>query len=162
MTFSKILLAIDHSKSSQKIVNTALEIAKIHQAKLLLFRCVTDSKFEIISSDNYEMGLAFDHIESTNYQAQQTEISELTKQALDQLKNECEIATNHAIYIDYKYMIGEPGSCICEMAKDWGASLIIVGRRGYNGLLKAFVGSVSNYVVHHAPCPVLVIQLPKN
>lgn len=161
MTFSKILLAIDNSKLNQTIVNTALEIAKIHQAKLLLFRCVTDNKFEVMSSDTYEMGLAFNQVDS-NYQGQQTEISDLTKQALEQLKNECEIATNHAINIEYQYRIGEPGYCICEMAQEWGASLIIVGRRGYSGLLKAFVGSVSNYVVHHAPCPVLVIQLPKN
>ncbi|MGC1393382.1 MAG: universal stress protein [Coleofasciculaceae cyanobacterium] len=36
--------------------------------------------------------------------------------------------------------------------------MVVVGRRGRTGLAEAFLGSVSNYVVHHAPCSVLVIQ----
>ncbi|RMG10302.1 MAG: universal stress protein, partial [Cyanobacteria bacterium J055] len=36
--------------------------------------------------------------------------------------------------------------------------LIIVGRRGRQGIEEAVLGSVSNYVVHHAPCSVLAIQ----
>ncbi len=160
MIFSKILLAIDNSELSKNIVKPALEIAKIHQAELLLFRCVTDDQLKIMAADTHQMGLAFDQVDY-NYQAQQTEISELTQQELERLKTECEIATNREITIEYQYGIGEPGYCICQTAQEWGASLIIVGRRGLRGLVEAFVGSVSKYVVHHAHCPVLVIQLAK-
>ena len=44
------------------------------------------------------------------------------------------------------------------LAKDWNADLIIMGRRGLTGLSEMFLGSVSNYVVHHASCSVLLIQ----
>ncbi|NEO65320.1 MAG: universal stress protein, partial [Moorea sp. SIO4G2] len=36
--------------------------------------------------------------------------------------------------------------------------LIVLGRRGLGGLKEMVLGSVSNYVVHHAPCSVLVVQ----
>ena len=47
---------------------------------------------------------------------------------------------------------------ICNAAISWQADLIIMGRRGRTGLSELFLGSVSNYVLHHAPCAVLVVQ----
>jgi nucleotide-binding universal stress UspA family protein len=38
------------------------------------------------------------------------------------------------------------------------ARLLVVGNRGHNGLSEALLGSVSQYLVHHAPCPVVVIR----
>jgi nucleotide-binding universal stress UspA family protein len=55
-------------------------------------------------------------------------------------------------------MDGDPGHSICESAQNWGADLIVLGRRGRTGFAEAFLGSVSNYVVHHASCSVFVIQ----
>ncbi|WP_017659821.1 universal stress protein [Baaleninema simplex] len=54
--------------------------------------------------------------------------------------------------------IGEPGFWICELAKEWNADLIVVGRRGRKGLAEVVLGSVSNYVLHNAPCSVLTVQ----
>ncbi|HJU46596.1 MAG TPA: universal stress protein [Gaiellaceae bacterium] len=53
---------------------------------------------------------------------------------------------------------GEPGPAIVEEAKEWGANLIVVGSRGHTGLRRMLEGSVSRYVVDHAPCPVEVIH----
>ena len=44
------------------------------------------------------------------------------------------------------------------MANSWQADMIIVGNRGRSGLSEFFLGSVSNYVMHHAPCSVLVVH----
>jgi nucleotide-binding universal stress UspA family protein len=53
---------------------------------------------------------------------------------------------------------GEPGPAVVAEAKEWGADLIIIGSRGHTGLRRLFEGSVSHYVVDHAPCPVEVIH----
>ena len=53
---------------------------------------------------------------------------------------------------------GEPGPAIVEDAKEWGATLIVVGSRGHTGLRRLIEGSVSRYVVDHAPCPVEVVH----
>ena len=45
-----------------------------------------------------------------------------------------------------------------ESSQNWEADLIVIGRRGHQGLSEILLGSVSNYVVHHAPCSVLVVQ----
>ncbi len=53
---------------------------------------------------------------------------------------------------------GEPGPTIVAEAKEWGAGLIVVGSRGHTGLRRLLEGSVSRYVVDHAPCPVEVVH----
>ncbi len=46
------------------------------------------------------------------------------------------------------------------MARNCGADVIVMGRRGHSGLSELILGSVSNYVLHHAPCSVLIVQYP--
>lgn len=56
--------------------------------------------------------------------------------------------------------VGIPSQVIVEEAKQWGADLIIVGSHGYGILDRALLGSVSDAVVHHAPCSVMVVRPP--
>jgi nucleotide-binding universal stress UspA family protein len=51
---------------------------------------------------------------------------------------------------------GDAGSAIVRYAEEVGAGAIVVGTRGRSGLRRAVLGSVSDYVVRHAPCPVIV------
>jgi nucleotide-binding universal stress UspA family protein len=51
---------------------------------------------------------------------------------------------------------GEPGSALCDLARDRGARAIVMGSRGRGGIRRALLGSVSDYVIRHAPCPVVV------
>lgn len=52
---------------------------------------------------------------------------------------------------------GSPDQQIVEKAKEWRADLIVVGSHG-RGFWGRLLGSVSNGVVHHAPCSVLVVR----
>lgn len=52
--------------------------------------------------------------------------------------------------------IGHPGEEICKLAETEDAAGIIMGRRGRGTLGELLLGSVSQYVVHHASCPVII------
>ncbi len=54
---------------------------------------------------------------------------------------------------------GAAGRMIVEEAETWGADLIVVGSHGRGFWGRAFVGSVSDAVIHHAPCSVLVVRM---
>ena len=47
---------------------------------------------------------------------------------------------------------------ICELAGEGDADLVVVGTHGRTGLARFLIGSVSERVVRHAPCPVLAIR----
>lgn len=53
---------------------------------------------------------------------------------------------------------GQPDQEIVALAKELGAGLIVMGGRGRGGMTRALMGSVSDSVVRHASCPVLVAR----
>ena len=52
---------------------------------------------------------------------------------------------------------GKPGEAIVAQAAENHANLIVMGSRGLNAVRRTFTGSVSDYVIHHAHIPVLVV-----
>jgi nucleotide-binding universal stress UspA family protein len=60
------------------------------------------------------------------------------------------------VHIGSCIMRGHPADELVRQAK--GADLLVVGSRGHSGLVGALLGSVSQYCVHHATCPVVVIR----
>ncbi len=54
--------------------------------------------------------------------------------------------------------MGEVDLEIVALANELGTDLIIMGCRGYRGIRRAIEGSVSDAVILHAPCPVLVVR----
>jgi nucleotide-binding universal stress UspA family protein len=53
---------------------------------------------------------------------------------------------------------GDPAAEICREAEDGGYDLIVIGSHGYGVVKRVLLGSVSHHVLHHAPCPVLVMR----
>jgi nucleotide-binding universal stress UspA family protein len=50
------------------------------------------------------------------------------------------------------------GARICELAAEEHAAVVVVGSNGRSAIVDAILGSVTGYVLHHAPCPVLVVR----
>jgi len=57
--------------------------------------------------------------------------------------------------------MGEVALEIVALAEELGADLIVMGCRGLGGVRRALMGSVSDSVVRHAHCPVLVVRPEK-
>ncbi len=158
MSFQKILVALDHSRLSESVFSYALDLAQAYKASLKLFHCLTIEAMgetampSVPGEVGHYTGLV-DHIYPSQHGLQGR-----AEQVQALLQNYSNMATSQGVSTELEHQVGSPGQSLCQAAKDWGADLIVVGRRGRKGLTEAFLGSVSNHAVHHAPCSVLVIQ----
>jgi nucleotide-binding universal stress UspA family protein len=61
---------------------------------------------------------------------------------------------------DATYLVweGEAGEAIVAAADSENADLIVVGSHGRSGVSRFLIGSVSDFVVRHAHCPVMVVR----
>lgn len=62
------------------------------------------------------------------------------------------------VAITTEALFGSPESRIVETAEHEGTNLIIIGSHGYNAWERLLLGSISDSVVRHAPCSVLVVR----
>jgi nucleotide-binding universal stress UspA family protein len=136
VSFKKILTAVDASSQAQRVFEQALELAQKESATLMIFYCV-------------ELGAKLTYL---------TEIKMKNKEAEELLQTYQQKAVEREINTEICYQVGKAGEAICNLANKWEADLIVLGRRGFQGVTEVLMGSVSNYVVHHAPCSVLVVQ----
>jgi nucleotide-binding universal stress UspA family protein len=60
--------------------------------------------------------------------------------------------------IDKRIEMGDVAGTVCRIAAEIGADVIVVGSHGRGAIERLLLGSVSEQVVRHAPCPVLVVR----
>lgn len=60
--------------------------------------------------------------------------------------------------VDFEVQVGEPAEEIVDLARLEAYDLVALGSRGLSPMKELLLGSVSNRVLHTAPCPVLVVR----
>lgn len=89
---------------------------------------------------------------------------EIRKQCVDfaekSAKEIREYFSGKTIDVSVEVERGAPDRVIIEAAKDWKADLIVVGSHGRGFWGRMMLGSISDSVLHHAPCSVLVVRKP--
>ena len=153
----KILIAVDRSQNNKFVFDTAVSLAKNIGADLMLLHILSKKESEHPIAPTYTY---YPIVENMNYETYQQEYAKYVEHGLQFLKNLTEEATAAGVSTEYTQLAGNPGRLICELANNWSADLIIVGSRGLKGIKEMFLGSVSNYVTHHAPCSVLIVRHP--
>lgn len=159
--FSKILVAIDQSSLGEHIFEKASELASTLQANLMLLHVLSsDEEGSPQLSMPSAIGAPSLGMDSAALEIYQKQWQAYEQRGLEFLQSHLEIAQTMGISVEFTQAVGHPGRSICALAERWQANLIIIGRRGRSGLSELFLGSVSNYVLHHAPCDVLTIHTP--
>ena len=67
-------------------------------------------------------------------------------------------SAQNGIVFRHKIIYGDPSDDVIYFAKQNKFDLIIIGSRGLGGMKEAFLGSVSNAIVHKSHLPVLVVK----
>ena len=131
---TKILLATDGSEDAELAASTVIDLA--HK---------TGSELHIVHVVDLVSGLVLD----------EAEVRGLLDAVLTQIEDAGSISAQAHL------SEGAPASEIVTLGEEIGAGLIVVGSRGLGGLRRALIGSVSDSVVRHAHCPVLVVRREK-
>jgi nucleotide-binding universal stress UspA family protein len=134
-----ILLAIDGSPASEPASEQAIDLATQVEARLLVVSV---------------LGTSSRPSEAPAYTAVADSRDSLTTKA-QAVVQRAKAAGANATFLVWE---GEPGEAIVAAANSEGVDLIVVGSHGRSGVSRFFIGSVSDYVVRHARCPVMVVR----
>jgi nucleotide-binding universal stress UspA family protein len=155
--FQRILVAVE-PQTAPVLVSQAIALAQLHRATLLFVHI--GLTFDEGYSSSFYPGV--DALYSTLNTPMLQNYSEIWSKAEDRdrdwLRSFVDQATAAGVQADMRQQFGDPASLICAIAAQMSVDLILVGRRGRSGLSEILLGSVSNHVMHHAPCSVLTVQ----
>jgi len=144
MEIKKVLVPVDFSENSRKILDAAGYFAGICEAQIHVV-------FVVQSFDDYS-GFFVPHMPVAKFEEEMVQAAEQKMEKfLQGQKN-----------VQPKVLIGDVAEEIIRHAEDSGMDLIIMGTHGYKGLEKVMFGSVAEKVVRSSPCPVLTINPYKN
>jgi nucleotide-binding universal stress UspA family protein len=139
-----ILLATDGSREAELARTTAIDLAES-----------TNSELHVVTvapgAPSYDV-------------RNPTVVEQLREQAEDILNDQAAKIEQEGGTVAEKHLrIAERyrAQQIVRVAEDIGAGLIVMGSRGLGGVRRALMGSVSDSVVRHAHCPVLVVRPEK-
>ncbi|MEO0456463.1 MAG: universal stress protein [Cyanobacteria bacterium P01_A01_bin.114] len=155
----RILAALDHSAAAERVYEQALTLATATQAEMMLLHVLSNE-----DSDSPEIPVhsAFDHypllLEQSVWDAYNKRWHRYEQSSLEVLQQLVAQATQAGVSAKLTQMTGTPEDLICNLARTWQADVIVIGSRGRRGLRELLLGSISNYVTHHAPCSVWVVR----
>jgi len=139
--FKNILLGVDGSEHALRAAETAGQLARAVQAETL--RIVI--AYEAIPS----------YLGEPNMQAA---ISARLKEAETVLQAALSKVGEVPAEVHTEILEGSPAEAIIEVARTRKSDVIVMGARGLGRIAAAVLGSNSQKVVSHAPCPVLIVR----
>ena len=154
----KILIATGDSPESAEVFKSGLTLAEKYGAQISILHVLNlfQNGFEVIGTPL--MGGTYPMMNDLAIQEYQQELQDRAKQGMERLESYATEARARNITVEIFQNMGDAGRMICETAKNYSADLIVIGRNQRSVLSEIFLGSTSNYVLHHAPCSVMVIQ----
>lgn len=140
--YKRILVAVDGSQEAEKAFRKAVEVAKRNNASLVLAH--------VIDTRAYQSFSTFDGSIADNAREEAKKILEEYKEyAKKEGLSEVEVVLE----------FGSPKVIIAkQIPESENIDLIMLGATGLNAVERIFVGSVSEYVIRHARCDVMVVR----
>lgn len=147
----RILIAADGSEFSQNAVKKCCKIISTeHQTNI-----------KIITAVEIFIPVAAEPFGTSNIYYSQIS-ADLQKEAAETVASAAQILKENLpdenVTVQTEVITGNVKQIIIDEAKDFAADLIVVGSHGYGFFDRMLLGSVSGYIVQHAPCSVLVVR----
>lgn len=139
---SKILVPVDSSEASNRTIESIIAGKEQFTAPLTVLHVVNVDKLAYRMIPDFQLDMIREQARKSG-------------EAL--LREQTARFTAVGIACNSRLEMGSPRETICRIANEEGFSLVILGRRGMGEIRDALFGAVSNYVLHHVRCPVLLV-----
>ncbi len=148
LTLKRILLPVDGSACSRNATSYALSLAQQTGAQVFAIHVSRPRWVQPVEEGSLETSadvvLKLQEEAAADTERLLGEVAEAAKQA--------------GITLETCEMSGNPPRSIVQFAKQVAADLVVMGTHGRSGIARAVLGSVTEDVIRHAPCPVLVVR----
>jgi universal stress protein A len=144
LRLKKILVPIDFSDCSKKALQYAFALGQQQNATLTLLY--------VVPPFSYGGGGEYGPIDYTSLEADMRSSAKNELAALSRKELGDKVGAENVV------RFGAPTMGIVDLAKSLPADMIVISTHGRTGLKHVLMGSVAEYVVRHAPCPVLVVR----
>ncbi|MDJ0835132.1 MAG: universal stress protein [Acidobacteriota bacterium] len=141
----KILYATDFSGTSRKAMELACDMRDRYGAEL--------DVVHVYDPDAFEMPLPYGMMPGAAEWIDEhfARMEDRGRQALADVLPDIGACTSH-------FLKGRPGPVIVHYAHDNEIDLIVMGTHGYKGFQRLLMGSVAEYILRHADCPVITVK----
>lgn len=153
MAARKVLIPIDGSEFSENMFKWYVKNLHRGDEEVIFFHVGEQPSLSLISKDG-----------ATNlpYEEWQKTMVERNKAIEDLEYNFTTEARNAKIqHFQFRKTMGKPGEHIVKAASDLHVDHIVIGSRGLGKIRRTFLGSVSDYVLHHSDIPVTIVTAQK-
>jgi nucleotide-binding universal stress UspA family protein len=138
MNAKKILCPIDFSPCSDVAFKHAVELARCNRAALVIAHVSSPPPTYISGFAGY--GALPPYEPEPDPRLEKVKVSDIS------------------VNLERVHLVGIEGEVIVQYAEQFDCDLIVMGTHGYGGFTRFLLGSVADYVMRHAKCPVIVIR----
>jgi nucleotide-binding universal stress UspA family protein len=140
--FHNILVAIDGSPHADQALSDAIDLAESEHARLTLITGVADAPWHAYLAAGAPVGDLID--------GARAEAEAVLRRARDRVPADQPVTTVLTL---------EPiRQALLHQIRTGGHDLVVMGSRGRGAVRSTLLGSVSHYVLHHSPVPVLIVH----
>jgi nucleotide-binding universal stress UspA family protein len=154
--FEKVLVPLDGSEHSQRALETSIQIAKKFRGKITLLHVYSVTVPPVVIPEPTTLTPAGVPVVTS---AEVSKMIEAARDAGNKILTEAEQKVKLAgVKVETALREGNTVQEIVKLSKEGQFNLIVIGARGIGKIRELLMGSVSEGVIKHAPCPVLVVK----
>lgn len=154
--FEKILVPLDGSGNSGQALRTAIQVAKKFSGKLTLFHVYSITVTPMVIPEPTTLTPSGIPVVTSAEVSKMVEAAREVGQRI--LDDGAQKAKSEDVQVESIIREGNTVQEITKLAKEGNFDLIVMGVRGVSKLMELLLGSVSEGVMKHASCPVLVVK----
>jgi len=159
-TYQRILVPLDGSRHAAAALQHAETLATLAQARLILVQVLPSTAMLVSETAVATPGMGMPSIDPylSSSQFESVEHS-LEHEAAKMLAEVAEPLRARSLQVDTVLLKGAPADAILAYASKEAVDMIVMSTHGRTGFFRLVFGSVAESVLHHAPCPVLLVRV---